>query len=85
MEPGDVLGHEFMGVVDELGSDVKNVKKGDRAVACFDIACGQCFYCQKGLFSCCTKTNPSNMLCPLYGHKTGGFFGAHASSLCHAV
>ncbi len=46
MEPGDVMGHEFMGIVDEVGSDVKNVKKGDRAVACFDIGCGKCFYCQ---------------------------------------
>lgn len=79
MEPGDILGHEFMGIVEEVGSDVKNVKKGDRCVACFDMGCGKCFYCQRGLYSCCMITNPSNMLCPLYGHKTGGFFGGLAS------
>lgn len=40
------MGHEFMGIVEEVGSDVKNSKKGDRAVVCFDIGCGKCFYCQ---------------------------------------
>ncbi|KAK9908225.1 hypothetical protein WJX75_004550 [Coccomyxa subellipsoidea] len=75
MEPGDIMGHEFMGIVEEVGSDVKNSKKGDRAVVCFDIGCGKCFYCQRGLYSCCSVTNPSQMVCPLYGHKIGGFFG----------
>ena len=44
---GDILGHEFMGEVVELGSEVKNLKKGDRVVVPFTIACGQCFFCQK--------------------------------------
>ena len=48
MESGDILGHEFMGEVVETGRDVKNLKKGDRVVVPFPIACGQCFFCQQG-------------------------------------
>ncbi|CAL5229613.1 g12974 [Coccomyxa viridis] len=55
--------------------DVKKVKKGERYVCCFDIGCGECFYCQRQLFSCCMRSNPSNMTCGLYGHKLGGFYG----------
>ncbi|KAJ9512844.1 hypothetical protein QJQ45_029180, partial [Haematococcus lacustris] len=72
---GDILGHEFMGVVDEVGPDVKNHKKGDRVVVCFDIACGSCAYCHKGLHSSCSTTNPSGDQEALYGLKSGGFFG----------
>ena len=67
---------QFMGVVEEVGADVKKVKKGERYVCCFDIGCGECFYCQRQLFSCCMRSNPSNMTCGLYGHKLGGFYGA---------
>ena len=64
-----------MGVVEEVGADVKKVKKGERYVCCFDIGCGECFYCQRQLYCCCMRSNPSNMTCGLYGHKLGGFYG----------
>ena len=67
---------QFMGVVEEVGADVRKVKKGERYVCCFDIGCGECFYCQRQMFSCCMRSNPSNMTCGLYGHKLGGFYGA---------
>jgi threonine dehydrogenase-like Zn-dependent dehydrogenase len=59
MESGDVLGHEFMGAVVEVGRGVKTLKKGDRVVVPFPIACGNCFFCQKGLFSVCENSNPN--------------------------
>lgn len=64
-----------MGVIEEVGSDVKKVKAGQRYVCCFDIGCGDCFYCKHNLYSCCMRSNPSNMTCGLYGHKLGGFYG----------
>ena len=67
---------QFMGVIEEVGADVKKVKVGQRYVCCFDIGCGECFYCKHNLFSCCMRSNPSNMTCGLYGHKLGGFYGA---------
>ena len=59
MESGDILGHENMGEVIELGSEVTNLKVGDRVVVPFTISCGQCWFCKKGLFSCCDRTNPN--------------------------
>ena len=56
-EEGDILGHEFMGVVEEVGSEVTAVKKGDRVVIPFVIACGNCFFCQHDLMSACETTN----------------------------
>ena len=58
METGDILGHEFMGVVEDTGKAVTNVKKGDRVVVPFTISCGQCFFCSKTLFAACETTNP---------------------------
>ena len=58
MEKGDVLGHEPMGVVEEVGSAVTNLKKGDRVVVPFTISCGECFFCKKTLFSCCDTIEP---------------------------
>src|SRR5579871_2467267 len=76
MESGDVLGHEPMGVVEEVGRDVKNLRKGDRVVVPFCIACGSCFFCSKGLFSCCDTTNPNaEMARKLMGHSPAGLFG----------
>lgn len=76
MQPGDVLGHEFMGVIHEVGPDVKNFRKGDRVVACFDIGCGKCFFCEGlKLHSCCDYTNPSKEEQQMYGDRTAGFFG----------
>jgi threonine dehydrogenase-like Zn-dependent dehydrogenase len=57
MESGDILGHEFMGIVEEVGPAVLRVKKGDRVVIPFTISCGECFYCNKKLFAACETTN----------------------------
>lgn len=76
MEKGDVLGHEFMGEVVEVGSDVKNLKRGDRVVVPFPIACGKCFSCQQGLFSCCENSNPNAWMAEkMWGHSPSGIFG----------
>ena len=58
VESGDILGHEFMGVVEEAGTDVSAVKRGDRVVIPFVIACGECFFCALEEFACCETTNP---------------------------
>ncbi len=76
MESGDILGHEFMGEVVEIGSKVKNLKKGDRVVVPFPIACGACFFCQKKMFSLCENSNPNaNVAEALMGHSPAGVFG----------
>ena len=56
--PGDIFGHEFMGIVEDTGKKVSALKKGDRVVVPFVIACGDCFFCQRTLYSCCETTNP---------------------------
>jgi threonine dehydrogenase-like Zn-dependent dehydrogenase len=76
MEKGDVLGHEPMGIVVEVGSAVTKLKKGDRVVVPFVIACGQCFFCTKQLFACCDTTNPDAAKArKLMGHAPAGLFG----------
>lgn len=75
MKKGDVLGHEFMGVVEEVGSAVTKFKKGDRAVASFELGCGQCVFCKHDQFSSCDTTNPSTQQGDLYGDRTAGFHG----------
>jgi threonine dehydrogenase-like Zn-dependent dehydrogenase len=76
MESGDILGHEFMGEVVETGRNVKKLKKGDRVVVPFPIACGGCFSCEHGLFSCCENTNPNAHLAEkMWGHSPSGIFG----------
>jgi threonine dehydrogenase-like Zn-dependent dehydrogenase len=76
MESGDVLGHEFMGEVVEVGRGVQNLKKGDRVVVPFPIACGKCFFCQKGLFSLCENSNPNAWMAEkMWGHSPAGIFG----------
>jgi threonine dehydrogenase-like Zn-dependent dehydrogenase len=76
MESGDVLGHEFMGAVVEVGRGVKTLKKGDRVVVPFPIACGNCFFCQKGLFSVCENSNPNAWMAEkMWGHSLAGVFG----------
>src|SRR5689334_21335641 len=58
MQAGDILGHEFMGEVVEIGAEIKNLKKGDRVVVPFTISCGNCFYCKRQLYSLCDNSNP---------------------------
>lgn len=72
---GDILGHEFCGVVDSVGSAVKNVKAGDRVVASFQIACGDCYFCKNKLSSQCEKTNSNKIENGMYGGNTAGMFG----------
>jgi threonine dehydrogenase-like Zn-dependent dehydrogenase len=76
MERGDVLGHEFMGEVVELGSGVKNLKVGERVVVPFPIACGACSACAAQLFSLCENSNPNGWMAEkLWGHSPAGIFG----------
>lgn len=76
MEQGDILGHEFMGEVVEVGSDVHNLKSGDRVVIPFTISCGNCFYCKRELYSACDNSNPTPELAEeLYGFSAAGLFG----------
>ena len=76
MEQGDILGHEFMGEVVELGSEVTNLKKGDKVVVPFTIACGNCFYCKKEIWSACDNSNPTpEAQQTLYGYSGSGLFG----------
>ena len=76
MEPGDIIGHEFMGEVVEVGRAVKNLKPGDRVVVPFPIACGSCWHCQQGLYSTCENSNPNAAMAEkLYGYSPSGIFG----------
>jgi threonine dehydrogenase-like Zn-dependent dehydrogenase len=76
MMAGDILGHEFMGEVVEVGSGVKNLKPGDRVVNPFPISCGACFFCQESLFSLCENSNPNAWMAEkMWGHSPAGLFG----------
>ena len=76
MEKGDILGHEFMGEVVEVGGEVKNLSTGDRVVASFPISCGNCFFCQKQMFSLCENSNPNAPIAQkLFGHSPAGIYG----------
>ncbi|BAY07930.1 zinc-dependent alcohol dehydrogenase [Calothrix sp. NIES-2098] len=89
MQKGDILGHEFMGEVVELGPAVKHVKVGDRVVVPFTISCGSCFFCQRDLWSLCDNSNPNAWLAEKqmgyspsglfgYSHLLGGYAGGQA-------
>lgn len=76
MQRGDVLGHETMGEVVEVGAENTKLRKGDRVVVPFTIACGECFFCQRGYFSGCERSNPNaEMAAKLWGHSPAGLFG----------
>ena len=89
MEPGDIMGHEFMGEIVEVGKHVKKVKVGDRVIVPFPIACGHCLACEAGLFAGCENSNPNAYIAEKmlghsgagifgYSHLTGGFAGGQA-------
>jgi threonine dehydrogenase-like Zn-dependent dehydrogenase len=89
MKRGDILGHEFMGEVVEVGPGVRNLRAGDRVVVPFPIACGACNACERGLFSVCENSNPNARIaekvfghapCGIFGysHLTGGYAGGQA-------
>ncbi|CAE6486669.1 unnamed protein product [Rhizoctonia solani] len=75
LQKGDILGHEFMGVVDRVGPNVTNLKPGQRVVASFQVACGKCTYCKQKLSSMCDNTNNSSLQNAMYGTRDAGFFG----------
>jgi threonine dehydrogenase-like Zn-dependent dehydrogenase len=89
MMPGDVIGHEFMGEVVEVGKAITNLKKGDRVVVPSTISCGHCFFCQQNLWSLCDNSNPNAWMAEAaygfsptaiygYSHLFGGYAGSHA-------
>ena len=90
MKDGDILGHEFMGIVEETGSAVTKLKRGDRVVVPFTISCGACFFCEKELYAACERTNPdrgaiinkksirSGAGMFGYSHLYGGYAGGQA-------
>jgi len=89
MKKGDIMGHEFMGEIVEVGPGVKERKVGDRVVVAFPIACGACFFCRRELYSLCENSNPNagmaekmfgHALCGIFGysHLTGGYAGGQA-------
>ena len=89
MRAGDVLGHEFMGTVAEVGPGVTKHQVGDRVVVVSFTSCGQCWYCQQGLWSLCDNGNPNPGItealwgqaiggCYGYSHALGGWAGSHA-------
>ena len=76
MEQGDILGHEFMGEVVEVGSAVRKLKVGERVVVPFPIACGRCFFCEQQLYSVCENSNPNAYMAEkMWGHSGAGIFG----------
>lgn len=76
MKEGDILGHEFVGEVVEVGEAVQHVEVGERVLAPFNIACGECFFCKKELWSLCDRSNPNDdMAEKLYGQSPSGLFG----------
>jgi threonine dehydrogenase-like Zn-dependent dehydrogenase len=89
MAPGDIIGHEFLGEVVEVGPEVRTLKPGDRAVVVSVIACGHCFFCAHEMWSCCDNSNPKPTTTHLlygktpaaiygYSHAFGGYAGSHA-------
>ncbi|WP_436963044.1 zinc-dependent alcohol dehydrogenase [Staphylococcus succinus] len=79
MDPGFVIGHEPMGIVEEVGKDVKTLKKGDRVVIPFNIACGDCFYCNNDMESQCDNSNPSPASWKMDNGGLFGFGGMHGN------
>ena len=92
MKAGDIVGHEPMGEVVEVGKDVQKLKKGDRVVVPFTLSCGKCWFCEHQLYSCCDTSNPNAEIARAqmgqspagllgYSHMLGGFPGGQAEYL----
>lgn len=75
MHDGDILGHEFMGIIEQIGDNVNKFHVGQRVVVAFNIACGFCDYCRREEYSLCETTNPSKLQQKMYGQKTSAIFG----------
>lgn len=78
---GMTFGHEFVGVVEETGAAVENLKKGDTVIVPFNVACGTCVFCRQELYSCCHESNPQSTAVggiPGYSHTAGGYDGGQA-------
>lgn len=76
MEQGDIMGHEFMGEIVEVGREVTHRHVGDRVVVAFPISCGQCFFCKEELYSLCENTNPNAWMAEqFFGHASAGIYG----------
>jgi threonine dehydrogenase-like Zn-dependent dehydrogenase len=75
MQQGDIMGHEAIGIVEDIGPSVKTLEVGDRVIISPVIACGDCFYCQQEQYSLCDRTNPSVKMEAMYGHRLSGIFG----------
>lgn len=75
MQKGDIMGHEAIGIIDEVGPDVKHLSPGDRVIILPVIACGDCEYCKRQEFSLCDRTNPGKEMEGIYGHRLAGIFG----------
>lgn len=84
MKAGDIVGHECMAEVVEVGSGVHNLRPGDRVVVPFNIACGQCFFCTRQLWSCCDNINPNAWMAEMAGDKfsIGAIFGKGIAIRC---
>jgi threonine dehydrogenase-like Zn-dependent dehydrogenase len=75
-EKGDILGHEFMGEVVELGPEITNLKRGDRVVIAFPISCGRCYYCRRQEYALCDNSNPNaGPAGKVWGHAPAGIYG----------
>jgi threonine dehydrogenase-like Zn-dependent dehydrogenase len=76
MQRGDILGHEFMGEVVEVGRQVRSLSVGDRVVVAFPISCGNCFFCRDEMYTLCENSNPNAWMAEkMFGHSMSGMFG----------